>query len=383
MSNELIELKIEATLPSFITNFEEVKTQVQERLKIYDVNVSLQNLQEAKKLATELNFFAKAINEKRIKKQKEASAPIEILKSQADELIRLFNESREKLLSQIKVFEDEKRNICLRLLQEELEFWYKEKNIENEFKTVKVDDLAILSNLTDTDNLSKKAKNEVISRVNQVLATQMLVKSRLLNLENACLKAGLTSLLERKHIESFLKEPEEVYNAKLQSLIETEVKRQAEIEARLLKQEEERLKKEAEIRVREEMQKQIQEQQKEVKPEALVQKVEQEEAISSPTPVITQAQTPIKPNILDELEEPRKQRFTITAHFEIECTGESEESLKEKYSNKLKNFKTFTQIIVKKTIKTSDKLLETYAQPQTNTQKPNIMELSRGDYGNV
>ena len=76
MMNQVIELQIDATLPSFITNFDEVKSSVQERLKAYDIAVNLENLPEAKKLATELNFFAKKINEKRIEKQKEASAPM-------------------------------------------------------------------------------------------------------------------------------------------------------------------------------------------------------------------------------------------------------------------------------------------------------------------
>lgn len=323
MNTELMELKIETTLPGFVTNFEELKMQVQERLKKYDIAVSIENLPEAKKLAAELNFFAKKINAKRVEKQKEASAPIEILKSQADELISLFNEGREKLLAQVKVFEDEKRNLCLKLLQEELETQYQATAVEEEFKSIKIDDLAILSNLTVLESLSKKAKNEITTRMNHALATQMMVKSRLLNLENACFKAGLKSLLERKHIESFLKEPEEIYNTNLQNLLETEVKRQAEIEARLLKQV-----------------------QKEVKPETPAQKIEQEVILNS-APVVASEPSKAKPSILDELEEPSNQRFTITAHFEIECTGETAETLKQKYWNKLSGgFKSIKNIEV-------------------------------------
>ncbi len=338
MMNQVIELQIDATLPSFITNFDEVKLSVQERLKTYDIAVNLENLPEAKKLATELNFLAKKINEKRIEKQKEASAPIEILKSQADELIRLFNEGREKLLSQIKVFEDEKRSLCLKLLQEELEYQYDKSSIEEEFRTIKIDDLAIISNLTDTETLTKKAKNEIMMRTGGALAMQNLVQNRLLMLENACFKVGLKSLLERKHIESFLKEPDAVYGAKLASLIETEVKRQEEIEAKILKQEGERMKKVAEARVREEAEKQ--------KIEVIIPAEPIKQLIEEPKSKVV-ASAPTKIDILDEIEEPRVQKFIIAAYFEIECKNETTETLKRKYWNKLSNeFKSIKNIEV-------------------------------------
>ena len=344
MNTELLELQIDCNSLQFITNLQEIKEKVKLQLARYDIEVNLQNLQEAKKLATELNSFDKRLNDKRIEIQKKAMEPIDALKIEVDCIRDFLKEGREKIISQVKVFEDKKRNLCLNLLRDELENLYNEKNIEEEFKNIKIDDLAIISHLTDTDTLNKKAKNEVISRVNSALATQMMVKTRLSTLENACFKAGLKSLLGRQHIESFLKEPEEIYNAKLQSLIQTEVKRQAEIEARFLKQEEEKLKREAEIKAREEIQKQMQEEKKAENP---VQKVEKQEIVSSPI-VDVPVQMPKQPNILDELEEPRKQKFVVIASFEIECINETVEILKQKYLTKFSNdFKSFKNIEVK------------------------------------
>jgi hypothetical protein len=344
---EIVEIKIDTTLPTFTTNLIEIKVGVEKELKKYDIKVNTSNLAEAKQLASKLNFFAKKLNEKRIEKQKEASVPIENFKKEVDEVIDLFTAGRQKLLSQIKVFEDEKKRLCLNLLQAELEEQYKRLNVKLEYQTITIDDLAILSNLTDTDNLTKKAKNEVINKVNQVLLTQTLVNGRLTNLEGICVKAGLTSPLEKRHIESFLKEPDNIYNVKLQSLIETEVKRQKEIKDTILKQEEERLKREAEAKVREEMQRQAQVQ-VEIK-QALVEQVKVEpQAVSNQMPVIIKAPKPA--NILDEIEESstKQQKFIITAFFEIECKGQTSKTLIEKYRAKLQaNFQSLKEVNIK------------------------------------
>ena len=341
-NTELMELKIDFTPLEFITNLRENKEMVELELQKYDVAVTIENLQEAKKLAIKLNAFAAAFDNRRKEIEKEAKKPIDTLKAEVDIIVSLFKEGREKLLSQIKVFEDEKRSLCLKLLQEELEYQYDKSGIEPEFRTVKIDDLVIISNLTDTETLAKKAKNEIMMRTGGALAMQNLVQNRLLTLENASLKAGLKSPLERRHIESFLRESDSVYGVKLSNLIETEVKRQEEIEAKILKQEGERLRKEAEIKAQENSQKQSPIISVPAEP---VKQVAEEPRLQIIAPAVATAPATI--DILDEIEEPRIQRFVVAAYFEIECKNETTDTLKRKYWQKLStDFKSIKNIEV-------------------------------------
>ena len=48
-------IKINATLPTFQGNFEEVKIKLSEGLKLYEIGVTADNLKDANAMATELN----------------------------------------------------------------------------------------------------------------------------------------------------------------------------------------------------------------------------------------------------------------------------------------------------------------------------------------
>ena len=76
-----------------------------------------------------------------------------------------MQDSRQKILEQVKAFEDAERAKCLVLLKKEaLEVWEK-LGIRDEFSKRQIADLAILLNLTATGNLTAKAKNEIWDRI--------------------------------------------------------------------------------------------------------------------------------------------------------------------------------------------------------------------------
>ena len=227
-------IKINATLPTFQGNFEEVKIKLKEGLKLYEIGVTADNLKDANAMATELNKLSGELDKLRKEKVKEVSAPIKEFEDKVKELVGMCQDSRQKILEQVKVFEDAERAKCLELLKNEAsEIWAK-LGIRDEFSKPQIADLAILSNLTATGNLTAKAKNEVWDRINAVKSMQDKCDMRLLQLENASLRAGLKSPLTKVNIERFLLEAdEEVYQKRLGELIQNELKRQTETEARI------------------------------------------------------------------------------------------------------------------------------------------------------
>ena len=230
-------IQIRATLPTFQGNFEEVKIKLSEGLKLYEIGVTADNLKDANAMATELNKLSGELDKLRKEKVKEVSAPIKEFEDKVKELVGMCQDSRQKILEQVKVFEDAERAKCLELLKKEaLEIWEK-LGIRDEFLKPQIADLAILSNLTATGNLTAKAKNEVWDRINAVKSLQDKSDMRLLQLENASYKAGLKSPLTKVNIERFLLEAdEEVYQKRLGELIQNELKRQTETEERIKKE---------------------------------------------------------------------------------------------------------------------------------------------------
>jgi hypothetical protein len=246
---------INTTLPQIISNYNEMKDYLIENLKQYEIEVVQANLPQAKKMATELNGLAKQIDDKRKEILSSMEEPIDVFRNQIKELVGLCKNGREKILEQVKVFEDKTRAKCLELCKLSLQELYAKFEVKDEFKTILVDDLAIISNITETDKLTKATQDTITNRVQAVFNLQSVVCIRLAELENACLKAGLKTPLERRQVESFLKLDEVVYNNELQKILGDELRRQQEIEARAeaemqRKLEQEKLRIQAEERVK-------------------------------------------------------------------------------------------------------------------------------------
>ena len=137
------ELQITATLPTITGNFEEVKIKLSEGLKLYEIGVTADNLKDANAMATELNKLSGELDKLRKEKVKEVSAPIKEFEDKVKELVGMCQDSRQKILEQVKVFEDAERAKCLELLKNEAsEIWAK-LGIRDEFSKPQIADLAI------------------------------------------------------------------------------------------------------------------------------------------------------------------------------------------------------------------------------------------------
>ena len=306
---QIVEFTADASLPVISSNFDATKLWLAENLKKYEIEVTQSNLAEAKKLATELNKIAKQIDDKKKERLKEIEAPIDIFKEQVKELVNMCQNGRAKINEQVTVFEDKTRALCLKLLAAELQEKYAQLNIKDEFKAVTVEDLAIISNVTDANNLAKPARDAIGTRVHAALSLQNRVHVRLVELDNASYAAKLVSRLERRHVETFLKELDDaVYDQKLQSLIQREVERQNEMQASIAA--EERKKAEAEMqRKLEEEKKRMQEEERQRRLEDDKKKAEAEEKQGSskiPTSQVTENHTN---------EDPENDTFMVTVTF--------------------------------------------------------------------
>lgn len=111
-----MELKVkEYKLPEPIQfNFDELKTQIAEKTEQYTKLVYTDdNIKAAKEDRADLNRLKKALNDERIRRQKEYLAPFDAFKKQIDEIITIIDKPVQAIDIQIKNYEqikqDEKR----------------------------------------------------------------------------------------------------------------------------------------------------------------------------------------------------------------------------------------------------------------------------------
>lgn len=250
------EIQINSTPARLEVNFEELRENLVDELKKYDVVVTSDTLKDAKQLATDLNKTAKLLDDRRKEEVAKASEPVRQFDEQMKELVGLCKSGRQKLLDQAKQFEDETRALALELLVSYRAELWEDLAVAPAYRSATVDDLAILSALTTKKNLTSKARGNVRARVEADKALQEQTERRILDLELESHRAGLAAPLQRVHVEAFLFADEETYRAKLAGLIEAEIQRQQAAERR----ERERIEREEAQRRREEAERQQREQ---------------------------------------------------------------------------------------------------------------------------
>jgi len=312
-----IEPQVSYKLPEIEFNYLELADTMERGIKEYALEVTYDNLKEAKQASTKLNKLAKAISDCRIKFKKEILVPVDEFEKKMKDLTDTAIKGKDFLKAQIKVFDDEMIAICKVKCEEYLNVKYEELGVNKEFQIVDIEDINIASNLSESLNLTKKAKDTIIARVNIQLTQQTNKKMRLMQLENECLKAELKVLLTEDDVKSFILGSDLVYSDGLSSLILREQNKQKQIEMNL---ENDRLKK------LEQEKRQLEFQQKQDDAKKI-------EEVNKSLPVA-------------ESEAPRKKIVRLTAIFEVvvDENVDSEKVLKQ-YENKLQNdFTTFVSI---------------------------------------
>jgi len=305
-SQNLIAIKAEPALMQI--NFDELKEALATELQKYDITVTLDTVKDAKALATELNKTASVIDQRRKEAVAQVSEPIKTFDAQMKELVTMCKDGREKINSQVKQFEDETRERARILLMEYRDELWELQDIHLDYRNADIHDLVLLTSLTDKGNLTAGAKAAVEQRVRNNRYKQDKVNMRLLQLENACYKAGMTTPLTQEHVKAFLLAEDEDYNRSLERLIASELRRQEE----------------AEIKMREKLEKerlqQEQQHQKEFQQKA-EQEIRSDTLLPQQAPLGKPPETKKKPTPAAEPEPekapPGKVALTVVATFEV------------------------------------------------------------------
>jgi hypothetical protein len=111
-------------------------------------------------------------------------------------------------------------------------FWA-ELDVAEEFRQAEFDDLVMVSAVTKAGSLAGKQKTILQNRCRDDRRIQDRTERRLLELENASLRAGLSAPLTRDHVEHFLFADDERYSRELERILTAEVQRQEEAEKRM------------------------------------------------------------------------------------------------------------------------------------------------------
>jgi hypothetical protein len=221
-------------LPAITSNFTETKARIGSYLKEFEFLVTEDDCKFAKEKATELNKLADTLDTLRKDKIKEISAPIAAFDAEAKAIHGMIKQTRQSLVDQYVKFELKTKEKLCAILSNEVKNLWKLHGVEKEFQRAIFDDLIILSNVTSTGRLTKKADDALVARVMQDKRLQDTITARLLVLEGTSLKAGLKAPLERHNVAHFLFSDD--YDNQLQNLINSELKRQQDTERRIAEQ---------------------------------------------------------------------------------------------------------------------------------------------------
>ena len=107
-----MELKVnEYQLPDVIAfNYEEIKNELAERVHIYETVVyDDTQIKQAKADRADLNRFKKALNDERIRREKEYLKPFEDFKNKINELIKIVDKPCEIIDKQIRTYEEDQK----------------------------------------------------------------------------------------------------------------------------------------------------------------------------------------------------------------------------------------------------------------------------------
>lgn len=214
-------------------NFIELEARLDALLDKDRVVVTLENLQDQKKRNASLNKLAAEVKDKVNEVIAAASIHIDPFKANGKRLVDKILAVRAEADEQVKAFEQATKDACLALLLEELNIQWALQSITNEFRKADISGLVKLTAMTDAGNLTKATLAEVENRAKQDKAQQILVESRLMALENKCLKADINPPLSRASVEAFLFDDR--FETRLDALIAAEVARKAEAEDRMRK----------------------------------------------------------------------------------------------------------------------------------------------------
>lgn len=119
-----MELNInEVALPAPITfNYEELRAELLSKVSVYETMVYTEDqVKEAKADRAALNRLKKALNDERIRQEKDYMQPFNTFKAQVGELVKIIDKSVSVVDKQVKEFEEQQKSEKLKAIEE---YWH-------------------------------------------------------------------------------------------------------------------------------------------------------------------------------------------------------------------------------------------------------------------
>ncbi|MBR2157344.1 MAG: DUF1351 domain-containing protein [Campylobacter sp.] len=216
-----LELVVTYQNQNLTTNFDEIKAEVGELVAKYSIEVTDENLAEAKKVMANFNKIKAEIGGKFKEYIADLSRPIDELKSQKKEIEAIIDDGRAKIADEVAKFEVSRLNLAKEKIAEFINAECEKREISPNL--INPSEFVKLTAITANGTLTKQTKTEIEARLNAI--------------ENEILKAKQEAEAKRQEAERIANEARLKAQAEAEARIQAERERaekeKAELEARL------------------------------------------------------------------------------------------------------------------------------------------------------
>ena len=188
------------------TNFEEIKAEAQRQVEKYSINVTEENIPEAKKVMANFNKVKAEIGERYKFFIDKISTPVNQLKAEKKEIEAIITDGRQKIADGVANFENAKLEVIAARIAEYTKSLCDEKELN--FERINTSDLIKLSAVTPAGTLAKATKDAIELKI-QALENEVL-QAKLAEQEKAARDAEIAAQARREVEEKATKEKAEI-----------------------------------------------------------------------------------------------------------------------------------------------------------------------------
>lgn len=188
------------------TNFEELKAEANRQVEKYSINVTEENIPEAKKVMANFNKVKTEIGERYKFYIDKISAPVNQLKAEKKEIEAIITDGRQKIADGVANFENAKLEAIAAGIAEYTKTLCDEKQLN--FERINIADLIKLSAVTPTGTLAKATKEAIEAKI-QALENEIL-QAKIAEQEKAARDAEIAAQARREAEERAAREKAEM-----------------------------------------------------------------------------------------------------------------------------------------------------------------------------
>ena len=188
------------------TNFEEIKAEAQRQVEKYSINVTEENIPEAKKVMANFNKVKAEIGERYKFFIDKISAPVNQLKAEKKEIEAIIADGRQKIADGVANFENAKLEVIAARIAEYTKSLCDEKGLN--YERINTSDLIKLSAVTPAGALSKATKDAIEAKI-QPLENEIL-QAKIAEQEKAARDAEIAAQARREAEERAAREKAEM-----------------------------------------------------------------------------------------------------------------------------------------------------------------------------